>query len=97
LHLRIRVRCFRGLCPGQRPLAVAAVVLAAVSAVCWRFGQDLRAGHDRRTGLAVFGILASLSLIPLVLVIPALILQYRPASNRWFGLPPGSKDEPPSS
>jgi hypothetical protein len=87
---------FGGFAQGNGPLAVAAVALAAVSAVCWRFGQDLRAGHDRRTGLAVFGILASLSLIPLVLVIPALILQYRPASNRWFGLPPGAKDEPPS-
>jgi hypothetical protein len=66
-----------------------------VSAVCWRFGQDLRAGHDRRTGLAVFGILASLSIIPLVLVIPALILQYRLASNRWFGLPPGPRTNRP--
>lgn len=86
---------FGGFAQGNDSLAVAAIALAAVSAVCWRFGQDLRAGHDRRTGLTVFGILASLSIIPLALVIPALILQYRPASNRWFDLPPGpSASEP---
>ncbi|ALG10509.1 hypothetical protein [Kibdelosporangium phytohabitans] len=79
---------FGAFAQGTDSLTVAAVALTVVSLLCWRFGQDLRAGHDRRTALAVFGILASLSLIPLVLVIPALVLQYRPASNRWFAMAP---------
>lgn len=58
------------------------------AALLWRFGSRLRHGHDNRAALTALGAVSGLAIVTLVLVVPAIVLQYRPASRRWFALPP---------
>jgi hypothetical protein len=63
-------------------------VFVAGGVLIWRFGSRLRHGHDKRTVLTVLGAVSGLALFTLLLVVPAIVLQYRPASRRWFALTP---------
>ncbi|MFD0205448.1 MULTISPECIES: hypothetical protein [Saccharothrix] len=60
----------------------------AFAVVIWRFGSRLRFGYDNRAVLTVLGALSGLAIITLLFVVPAIVLQYLPASRRWFALPP---------
>lgn len=75
------------LAVGNDLAALFAACLAAVAVGISRLGQGLRHGRDERRVLTVIGILTCLSLVPLVLVVPAIVLQYRPSSRHWFSLP----------
>lgn len=44
----------------------------------------LRRGGDTRVILTVLGGLSSLGLWPALLVVPAIVLQFRPSSKAWF-------------
>lgn len=73
-------------------MGVMAVGLTVVAIVVYRLGRRLRYGRDTRTALAILGLLNSLSLLPLLLVIPAIVLQNRPSARHWLALPPAGSD-----
>ncbi|WP_158840358.1 hypothetical protein [Saccharothrix deserti] len=71
--------------------AVGALLTVAAVGI-WRLGSGLRHGHDNRIGLIMLGLVPGLGLFPLV--IAAIVLQYLPASRRWFALPPAKAPSP---
>ena len=73
---------------GDVTRAAVAVVLTVGAALIWRFGSRLRFGHDNRVTLTVLGALSGLGIVTLIFVVPAIVLQYLPASRQWFALPP---------
>ncbi|CAM3587875.1 hypothetical protein KIPE111705_15635 [Kibdelosporangium persicum] len=79
---------FRAYGAGDDRLAALAAVFTVVGLVLWRFGRALRYGRDHRRALMVCGALVSIAIIPLILVIPAMVLQYQQTGNHWFALPP---------
>ncbi len=68
--------------------AAFAAALTVGAVVMWRFGNRLRYGRDHRAALTVLGVLSGVAIITLPLAVPAIVLQYLPASRRWFALPP---------
>lgn len=75
---------------GDVTRAGLAFVLTTGALLIWRFGSRLRYGHDNRVTLTVLGALSGLGIVTLVFVVPAIVLQYLPASRQWFALPPAA-------
>jgi hypothetical protein len=60
-------------------------VIGMFGSIFISLGRELRSGsNSARIGFTVFGVLFSVSLIPLVITGPAIILQNLPSSQRWF-------------
>ncbi|MGA6167013.1 hypothetical protein [Amycolatopsis magusensis] len=90
LGVWLTVTGFGALPIRQIPFGVALVVLVAGLAVWW-LGAALKRGADVRTAAAVLGLVTAVMVLPVVFALPAIILQYRPASRRWFELPPAQR------
>ncbi|GGS43952.1 hypothetical protein [Actinokineospora fastidiosa] len=63
---------------------VLPVLLASAGVYLWRRGLWLGRGADARTGLLVVGLLGYITVWPALLVATAVVLQTRPAADRWF-------------
>jgi hypothetical protein len=63
-----------------------AVALTGMPGVVFiSLGREVgRGSNSARTGLTVFGALFSIFLLPLVITVPAIILQNLPSSKKWF-------------
>jgi hypothetical protein len=68
------------------------VVVIVIGVVQWWNGVRLRRGRDARAVLVV-GAVTCVGLWPLLLVVPAIVLQHHRDSQRWFSLP---QADPPS-
>lgn len=75
--------------PLSDPEHYNAPAASAVFYICYGvamivLARRLRRGHDTRITLALGSMLPLLGLFPALLVVPALVLQWRGASNAWF-------------
>lgn len=78
--------------PGGPADAAAVVVVAGIGVIFIVLAARMRRGRqDARTALTVIGSISMIFLWPIVLVVPALILQYRRGNKAWF-----AANRPPS-
>ncbi|MET9632991.1 hypothetical protein ABZX92_36590 [Lentzea sp. NPDC006480] len=65
-------------------IRLANILIAIYGGVLLLFNRQLKRGRDRRLVLSVMGGLFCLALWPLLVVVPAIVLQYLPESRLWF-------------
>ncbi|MEV4757338.1 hypothetical protein AB0J86_19785 [Micromonospora sp. NPDC049559] len=75
---------FQALGNGELTMVLAGVLVGGLGAAFWASGVSLRRGRDTRVVLTVLGGLLSLFVWPALLAVPAIVLQYRASSRRWF-------------
>jgi hypothetical protein len=74
---------------------LAAALIGAFGAIFISLGRELgRGSNSARIGLTVFGALFSFLLLPIVITVPAIILQSIPSSQRWFALKQAERRAP---
>jgi xanthine/uracil permease len=73
---------------------VVTVILVVLGVVVWWNGLRLRRGRDVRVVLVVVGVVTCIGIWPVLLVAPAIVLQYHPNSRHWFSLPHADPPRP---
>ncbi|KJK52674.1 hypothetical protein UK23_03500 [Lentzea aerocolonigenes] len=69
-------------------IRLANILIAIYGGVLLLFNRQLKRGRDRRLVLSVMGGIFCLALWPLLVVVPAIVLQYLPESRLWFNAQP---------
>lgn len=70
----------------------AALLLVAIGVALVVFGLLLRGGAGwTRIPLTVLGAMSCIGLWPMLLVVPAIVLQYHQTSQEWLRLPPSPR------
>jgi hypothetical protein len=75
---------FLGSPEGANVSLAAIALVVALGVLFVVLGVRLRRGGDTRVILTVLGGLLSIALWPALLVVPAIVLQFRPSSKAWF-------------
>ncbi|MGH3391905.1 MAG: hypothetical protein ACRDOO_23790 [Actinomadura sp.] len=63
---------------------VAIALVLGLGILIIALGSRLRRGVDTRVVLTVLGSMLMLAIWPVLLVVPAIVLQFRPGSKAWF-------------
>ncbi|MFK4083052.1 hypothetical protein ACI2LF_03020 [Kribbella sp. NPDC020789] len=53
----------------------------------WGTSAAVAGGRDSRAALLVLGVLSCFTILPILFVVPAVVLQYTGPARRWFELP----------